>query len=129
VLATATLVPALALIHAIHVAPAEASATTTTTVWLRFRMVHMHKTAWAVAHFRFFLVDGANLAIDFLDFFFQRFFLLFHLLQLLLNAETVVSLEDLLVDEVPPRLRVELVVEIKLVPLRLIHPHPHNLVQ
>ena len=71
-------------------------------------------------------VDRLDLAVHALYLVLQVLLHLLGLLELLLDDESVVSLHDLLVDELVPRLRVQLVVEVEVVPVRQLRLHLHH---
>ena len=103
--ASAALVPSLAMIHAIHVASAHA-ATATTLEGLRLWLAHLQIAAGTFSNLDLLLLDSSDLPVNLFNLVLQRLFLLLDLFELLLDAKSVIGLQDLLVDKIAPRFRV-----------------------
>lgn len=116
------------VIHAmIHVASSAdpTSIATPATILVRIRLAtHMvvvrveHATRTTIFFVHLGSLAFTDLPIDHVHLLLQLLFLLLHLFQLFLNDETMISLKDLLVDELAPSLGIELIVEVELVALR-----------
>ena len=71
-------------------------------------------------------VDRLYLAVHALDLVLQVLLHLLGLLELLLDDQPMIRLHDLLVHKLVPRLRVQLVVEVEIVPVRQLGLHLHH---
>lgn len=112
------LVSALILVHAIHGSSshivAHLASTTSAKVRL-FCLALIQYTVWALLNLLFFEFDSSYLAINIVDGVFELFLQLFRLLELLFNQQAVVGLQNLLVDEVAPRFRIQSIIEVELI--------------
>ena len=116
----------LAMIHAVEVASHSHSSTSTSTTVTEMRLlIILTKDIILVRTFLQFLLfefHSSYFTIDTFDGVLQLLLHLLRLLQLLLYDQAMVCLQDLLVDEMAPSPRIELIVEVEFVPISLLVP-------